>query len=150
MAKAGSCVKVTLRCAECKQRNYNTMKNKKNTTEKLELSKYCPFCRKHQARWKPNKTSKGRNDSWLIRNRKKEISTEAVKKVDKNSRFSNARQMVPRHEERAQKKSGPTPKQTANNTAVCLVVMVVSALVLWGFDSLADQGVQLLLKLGGG
>ena len=47
MAKAGSRVKVTLRCAECKQRNYNTMKNKKNTTEKLELSKYCPFCRKH-------------------------------------------------------------------------------------------------------
>ena len=43
----------------------------------------------------------------------------------------------------------PTPKQTANNTAVCLVVMFVSALVLWGFDSLADQGVQLLLKLGG-
>ena len=40
MAKAGSRVKVTLRCAECKQRNYNTMKNKKNTTEKLELSKY--------------------------------------------------------------------------------------------------------------
>ena len=34
MAKAGSRVKVTLRCAECKQRNYNTMKNKKNTTEK--------------------------------------------------------------------------------------------------------------------
>lgn len=47
MAKAGSRVKVTLRCAECKQRNYNTMKNKKNTTEKLELSKYCPFCGKH-------------------------------------------------------------------------------------------------------
>ena len=40
-------VKITLACTECKQRNYNTMKNKKNTTEKLELSKYCPFCRKH-------------------------------------------------------------------------------------------------------
>ena len=24
-------VKVTLACTECKQRNYNTMKNKKNT-----------------------------------------------------------------------------------------------------------------------
>ena len=47
MAKAGARVKVTLRCAECKQRNYNTVKNKKNTTEKLEMSKYCPFCRKH-------------------------------------------------------------------------------------------------------
>ena len=40
-------VKITLRCEECKQRNYNTMKNKKNTSEKLELQKYCPFCRKH-------------------------------------------------------------------------------------------------------
>ena len=33
-------VKVTLRCNECKQRNYNTMKNKKNTPDKLELNKY--------------------------------------------------------------------------------------------------------------
>ena len=28
-------VKITLRCNECKQRNYNTVKNKKNTSEKL-------------------------------------------------------------------------------------------------------------------
>jgi len=40
-------VKVVLRCSECKQRNYNTMKNKKNTPDKLELNKYCRFCRKH-------------------------------------------------------------------------------------------------------
>ena len=39
-------VKITLRCNECKQRNYNTMKNKKNTPGKLEQNKYCPFCRK--------------------------------------------------------------------------------------------------------
>ena len=47
MAKAGNRVKITLRCSECKQRNYNTTKNKRNTTERLELNKYCPFCRKH-------------------------------------------------------------------------------------------------------
>ena len=40
-------VKVTLRCEECKQRHYFTVKNKKNTSEKLERRKYCPFCRKH-------------------------------------------------------------------------------------------------------
>jgi len=40
-------VKIILACTECKQRNYNKMKNKKNTTERLELSKYCRFCRKH-------------------------------------------------------------------------------------------------------
>ena len=40
-------VKITLRCNECKQRNYNTVKNKKNDPDRLEMNKYCPFCRKH-------------------------------------------------------------------------------------------------------
>jgi large subunit ribosomal protein L33 len=30
MAKAGARDKITLACTDCKQRNYNTMKNKKN------------------------------------------------------------------------------------------------------------------------
>ena len=47
MAKAGARVKITLRCSECKQRNYNTNKNKKNNPDRLEMNKYCPFCRKH-------------------------------------------------------------------------------------------------------
>ena len=40
-------VKVTLVCTECKQRNYDTMKNKKNNPDRLELKKHCKFCRKH-------------------------------------------------------------------------------------------------------
>ena len=40
-------VKVTMRCSECKQRNYNTMKNKKNDPDRREMKKYCRFCRKH-------------------------------------------------------------------------------------------------------
>ncbi len=42
-------VKITLACTECKQRNYNTMKNKKNDPDRLEMNKYCRFCRKHTA-----------------------------------------------------------------------------------------------------
>ena len=38
---------VTLACTECKQRNYTTTKNKKNTPDRLEFKKYCRFCRKH-------------------------------------------------------------------------------------------------------
>ena len=45
--KKGNRLKVTLACSECKNRNYDNMKNTKNTTEKLELSKYCPTCKKH-------------------------------------------------------------------------------------------------------
>ena len=40
-------VKITLACTECKQRNYNTKKNKKNSPDRLEMKKYCRFCRKH-------------------------------------------------------------------------------------------------------
>ena len=40
-------VKIVLACTECKQRNYNTMKNKKNDPDRLEMNKYCRFCRKH-------------------------------------------------------------------------------------------------------
>ncbi|MEI6669433.1 MAG: 50S ribosomal protein L33 [Acidobacteriota bacterium] len=38
---------ITLACSECKRRNYNTTKNKKKTTERLEFKKYCPWCRTH-------------------------------------------------------------------------------------------------------
>ena len=31
-------VKITLACTECKQRNYNTMKNKKNDPDRLEMN----------------------------------------------------------------------------------------------------------------
>ena len=40
-------VKITLACSECKQRNYDTMKNKKNDPDRIELNKFCKFCRKH-------------------------------------------------------------------------------------------------------
>ncbi|MBN2468395.1 MAG: 50S ribosomal protein L33 [Deltaproteobacteria bacterium] len=38
---------IILACSECKQRNYTTTKNKKATPKKLELKKYCRFCREH-------------------------------------------------------------------------------------------------------
>jgi len=46
-AKKGNRVKVVLACTDCKQRNYDNYKNGKTTTERLELKKYCRFCKKH-------------------------------------------------------------------------------------------------------
>lgn len=40
-------VKVTLACKDCGQRNYHTTKNKKNNPDRIELQKYCKFCKKH-------------------------------------------------------------------------------------------------------
>jgi len=40
---------ITLACGDCKRRNYSTVKNKRSTPDRLELSKFCRFCRKHTA-----------------------------------------------------------------------------------------------------
>ena len=38
---------VTLACTECKRRNYTITKNKATTPDRVELKKYCPWCRHH-------------------------------------------------------------------------------------------------------
>ena len=40
---------ITLACETCKRRNYVTTKNKTNTRDRIELSKYCKWCRQHTA-----------------------------------------------------------------------------------------------------
>jgi large subunit ribosomal protein L33 len=38
---------VKLKCSECKNITHFTKRNKKKLKEKLELKKYCKFCRKN-------------------------------------------------------------------------------------------------------
>ena len=38
---------IILACTDCKRRNYNTTKNKRKTTDRLEMKKYCRWCRRH-------------------------------------------------------------------------------------------------------
>ena len=45
--KEGNRPKITLACNECKQRNYNTVKNRVNDRDRLELMKYCRWERRH-------------------------------------------------------------------------------------------------------
>ena len=40
-------VRITLACTECKQRNYNSTKEKKTHPDRMETKKYCRFCKKH-------------------------------------------------------------------------------------------------------
>ena len=40
---------ITLECTSCRERNYTTNKNKRANAEKLEMSKFCWRCRKHQS-----------------------------------------------------------------------------------------------------
>jgi large subunit ribosomal protein L33 len=38
---------ITISCTVCKRKNYTSMKNKKTTPDRLELNKYCKWCKKH-------------------------------------------------------------------------------------------------------
>lgn len=47
MAKKEDRLIITLACANCKRRNYTTMKNKRNDPDRLAIKKYCSSCRQH-------------------------------------------------------------------------------------------------------
>ena len=40
-------VNIILACTDCKQLNYTTSKNKKTNPDRIEMKKYCPFCKSH-------------------------------------------------------------------------------------------------------
>jgi len=80
-----------------------------------------------------------------------EATTTPVKKVDNKKLGLGARIGKWFREMRSELKKvvWPTPKQVVNNTAVALVVMVASAIVIWGFDSLASAAIRALISVVG-
>ena len=47
MARGDVRIAATLAWVECKRRNYQTNKSKRNNPERLQLRKYCRWCRRH-------------------------------------------------------------------------------------------------------
>jgi large subunit ribosomal protein L33 len=47
MARGDVRIAVTLACEECKRRNYQTNKSKRNNPDRISLRKYCKWCRRH-------------------------------------------------------------------------------------------------------
>ena len=47
MARGDVRIAVTLACEDCKRRNYQTNKSKRNNPDRIALRKYCKWCRRH-------------------------------------------------------------------------------------------------------
>ena len=89
-------VLVPLVCEECKTQNYTVSKNKKNTTERLELNKYCPRCRK-------NTTHKEKKTKSHEKNKQKEEEIETL-----DTEFKDPLSLKPLcSKSSVKKKSGP-------------------------------------------
>ena len=47
MARGEVRIAVTLACEECKRRNYQSDKNRRNDPDRIELRKFCRWCGRH-------------------------------------------------------------------------------------------------------
>ncbi|MCX6020739.1 MAG: 50S ribosomal protein L33 [Chloroflexi bacterium] len=47
--KSGVRIVITLACQTCRRRNYTSEKNRRNDPDRLELKRYCRWCRVHTA-----------------------------------------------------------------------------------------------------
>lgn len=77
-------------------------------------------------------------------------STDPVKKVDspeKGKIFQRMGQWFRDLKSELKKVVWPTRSQVINNTIVALVVIVISSVVIWGFDTLAQEGIKAVVSL---
>ncbi len=49
MARGDVRIAVTLACEDCKRRNYQTNKSRRNSPDRIELRKFCRWCGRHTA-----------------------------------------------------------------------------------------------------
>ena len=78
-------------------------------------------------------------------------TTNAVKKEDvkKLGFFKRVQKWFREMRSELKKVIWPTPKETAKKTGVALIVMAVSAVVIWGFDEIAQMIVKAVITLVG-
>ncbi len=122
MAKKGNRVKVVLACTECKQRIYDNFKNNKTTTERLELNKYCKFCKKHTA----HKESKSGGQANMASNNK----------TKKSNVFKRLGTFFKRSWGELKHVTWPTFPTVLKNTGIVLLVVVFFSVLVLGMDQL--------------
>ena len=49
MARGDVRIAVTLACEDCKRRNYQTNKSRRNSPDRIELRKFSRWCKRHTA-----------------------------------------------------------------------------------------------------
>ena len=78
---------------------------------------------------------------------KKGAPAQVVKKGEELSTWGKVKKWFRDMKGELKKVIWPTKKQVVNNTLVALVVMLVAAVCIWGFDQIAQMGVKALITL---
>lgn len=125
--------KITLACTECKQRNYNTTKEKKTHPDRMEIKKYCRFCRTHTLH-KETKQTIGfvRRDT---------MADSAKTEAKKDSFWKSVKTEF-------KKIAWPDQKETVKQSVAVLCVSVVVGLIITFLDTLIQFGINFLTSIG--
>ena len=137
-------VKVTLACSECKQRNYNTMKNKKNDPDRLEMNKYCRFCfcKKHTSH---KETRYGKKELSSMANTEKKNIFQRIGGFFVRLVKGIGRKFKEMFFE-LKKVTWPTKKDMINYSIVVLVFIVIMGVIIGVIDLGAGKLVELLVS----
>ena len=129
--------KITLACTECKQRNYNTTKNKKNNPDRIELRKFCKFCgRKHSTRRLSSRGNIMANNNETISRDGKDTKVEnkTSKPEQRKERKGIIGYFTGVKQEMA-KVVWPTRAELTKDTVVVFGVCIFFSLLFWGMDT---------------
>ena len=119
--------KITLECTECKQRNYNTTKDKKTHPDRVETKKYCKFCQKHTLH-KETKQSIGGG-----------IMAEAKKKSGLKNWFTGLKAEF-------SKIIWPDRQSLTKETVAVLAVSVLLGVIIAVVDLIVRFGIEFIVK----
>ena len=116
--------RITLECTDCKQRNYNMTKDKKNHPDRMETKKYCKFCKSHTLHKETKQSLKGRH---------------VMSEVKKTSKFKalciEFKKIV-----------WPDKKTLAKQTTAVVAITIVLGLLITMIDFIVKYGVEFLVK----
>ena len=102
MARGDVRIAVTLACEECKRRNYQTNKSKRNTPDRITLRKYCQWCRTHTS---PTRRPASRERGPMARDRQRAKQRKA-RRAQQQGDGCPSRPRQPERDERSRDRSG--------------------------------------------
>ena len=131
-------VKITLACTECKQRNYNTMKNKKNSPDRLEKNNFYSYCKEHTQ----HKETKYRRH--IMAEKNSENAKAAAKKTAKKPNvFKRLAKYLGSCKSEIKKITWPTAKQTTKNFGIVIAMVAIVGVFIFALE----QGLYALVGL---
>ena len=128
-------VGITMACTDCKQRNYQTSKNKKNDPNRIEMNKYCKFCQKQTLH------RETKQFQILLTGVKRMANHE----VTQGSKFNVAKTWRDSQGE-FKKITWPTRQEMIAFTVVVIFTVIFMATIIWGIDAVLNFVVRLFLR----